>query len=278
MIRKKAEGKCHICGYIGKLSFEHVPPAKAFNEHKAYIYQGTEILRNKVDRLPWDLTHLKREQSQRGFGFYTLCGRCNNNTGNWYAGAFIEFMYQGLEILKVEYGKKIINCNFRNIYPLKIIKQIITMFFSANSPEFADKQYDLKAFVLSKEKRYLDPNKYGLYIYFLTPGGLSKFLGLSGILNLENKSLRIVSEIDTPPFGFVLDIKPKPEIMKDFNFINIIGIANEYEYTDKLDIFLKIPLLEINTYLPLDYRTKDEIIINRLRNLIHEYRNDNFKN
>ena len=30
------EGTCRICGTYGKLSFEHVPPKRAFNDHGVF--------------------------------------------------------------------------------------------------------------------------------------------------------------------------------------------------------------------------------------------------
>ena len=37
---KNHYGKCHICGKEGKLTFEHIPPRKAFNWHGAKVYNG----------------------------------------------------------------------------------------------------------------------------------------------------------------------------------------------------------------------------------------------
>jgi hypothetical protein len=31
MGKRTKNGRCHICGNVGELSFEHVPPEKAFN-------------------------------------------------------------------------------------------------------------------------------------------------------------------------------------------------------------------------------------------------------
>ncbi len=94
MSKRKVEGNCAICGTYGPLSFEHVPPRKAFND-----YPVREILfADAVNVGPDD--SLRGRIEQRGSGGYTLCAPCNNNTGAWYGEAFIDWCYQGMDILE----------------------------------------------------------------------------------------------------------------------------------------------------------------------------------
>jgi hypothetical protein len=93
MARRKVEGKCHICGTVGKLSFEHVPPKGAFN-NKQVVRVGFD---EAITLGPYD--RLKGSIEQRGAGAYTLCERCNNNTGSWYAAWFADWCVQGAKIL-----------------------------------------------------------------------------------------------------------------------------------------------------------------------------------
>jgi len=96
MRRKNIKGKCRICGKIGPLTYEHVPPRKAFNSNKALVYYGRKILEQDSKGFPWEISsRLKGKQLQRGIGAYTLCERCNNNTGAWYGNAFVDFIYKG---------------------------------------------------------------------------------------------------------------------------------------------------------------------------------------
>jgi hypothetical protein len=89
MTRQKKKGKCHICGYEGKLSFEHVPPEKAFNDSAALL----------MDLEQWDKFQTSGKKrgtyQQRGFGAYTLCEKCNSNTGAWYASEYVEWVKKG---------------------------------------------------------------------------------------------------------------------------------------------------------------------------------------
>jgi 5-methylcytosine-specific restriction endonuclease McrA len=74
-------GTCHLCGFVGKLTFEHVPPASAFNDRRISSPDIRAAL--ALDDLDL-LDSLPRRQSQRGQGGYTLCGHCNSTTGSWY--------------------------------------------------------------------------------------------------------------------------------------------------------------------------------------------------
>ena len=71
------EGICHLCGTFGQLSFEHVPPRRAFNELKIKSFKFWDIYCSKKGR-----------DQQKGAGDYTLCNSCNNNTGSCYAESY----------------------------------------------------------------------------------------------------------------------------------------------------------------------------------------------
>lgn len=43
------------------------------------------------DALPWDISGLRYKQNQRGAGKYSLCKKCNNDTGTWYGEEYIKF-------------------------------------------------------------------------------------------------------------------------------------------------------------------------------------------
>ena len=266
MSRKKVFGKCHICGIEGKLSFEHVPPEKAFNNCRIKIYRGTQVIEREDLSMPWDFRYLKGDVLQQGVGNHTLCESCNNNTGSWYGNNYIDFVFQGFRALKnSKRNLEVEDVNFYEVYPLRIIKQIITMFFSINSPVMAEVQKDLVEFVLNKKKKYLNNSKYGLYLFFLS-GEIFRYAGLCSILKIDKHLIRVVSELATMPFGFVLEFDPKPEYKTAYNVCDILSFANLFDYDEKVNIRLKIPLLESNIYLPLDYRTKEQIFKDRLKN------------
>jgi len=276
MRRKNIKDRCHICGKIGPLTYEHVPPRKAFNSNKAFIQMGKEILKQDALGFPWELPKLKGRQLQRGIGDYTLCGKCNNDTGANYGNAFVDFIYKGY---RETHNKKYINnsrvtITLDKIYPLRIIKQIMSMFFSINNPNLSNAHEELREFVLSKEKREISEKDFGFYLYILR-GIILKRLGIIVIGNIGERPFcpRIVSELSTPPFGLVLEFKPKDK--KDF--CDITFFANEFDYDQKATIKLTVPVYESNLWFPLDYRSKKQIMEDYIRNRISSMINEKIR-
>ena len=141
-------GNCHICGAFGQLSFEHVPPEAAFNNRKVVIPTAERVF--ELDDLDL-LNTLKGRQSQRGYGAYTLCPSCNSRTGHWYGTQYAFWAYQGARILS---GTQDLSTSYPyHLLPLRVLKQIICMFLSVNSPRFRIAQPELERFVLNKEAK-----------------------------------------------------------------------------------------------------------------------------
>jgi len=262
---QKQVGKCHICGNHSKLTYEHLPPAAAFNSHKAFVYLAKDVIGS--DNVPWNFPGKKGKQHQRGIGFYTLCGKCNNDTGAWYADAFVDFTYKGY---RGSYDKKVSSndwtkITFQDIYPLRVFKETIAMFFSVNTPDLSDVHPHLRALILSKYNRGIPPDEYGLYVYLLR-GSVARLAGLAGIASLTDGHSRVLSELAAPPFGYVLEFDPKSK--KDY--CDITFFANQFDYNEKRTITLEMPVYESNTAFPADYRTKNQILNDYIRNRLIE--------
>jgi hypothetical protein len=269
MRRKNVKkGKCRICGKMGPLTYEHVPPRKAFNSNKAFVYMGEEILKQDALGFPWEMPKSKGKQLQRGIGNYTLCGKCNNDTGAWYGSAFVDFILKGYRetYFRRHIDNPWVEITLNDIYPLRIIKQIMTMFFSINNPNLSNAHEELQEFVLSKEKRGLLEKDFGFYIYIMKLGSMLRRMGITVIGDFYSVPFqkRIVSELSTPPFGLILEFQPK----HTNNFSDITYFANEFKYDQKATIKLEMPVCEINTYFPLDYRSRKEIVNDYIKNKI----------
>ena len=277
MWEKRKEGKCRICGKTGSLTYEHVPPRKALNSNKALVYYGRKILEKDSKGFPWEISsRLKGKQLQRGIGAYTLCERCNNNTGAWYGNAFVDFIYKGY---RETHNRKYVNNSWvtitlDKIYPLRSIKQIMAMFFSINNPNLSDAHKELREFVLSKEKRGISEKEFGFYLYILR-GKILKRLGIIVIGNIGERSFcsRIASELSTPPFGLVLEFQPKDKK----GFCDITFFANEFDYNQKATIKLTVPVYESNSWFPLDYRTKKQMVNDYIKNRINSMINEKIR-
>lgn len=177
---RKKIGTCCICGKEGKLSFEHVPPRSAFNDHPIFVANIKELIGN------WDgeLRSIKGKVHQLGAGDYTLCEKCNSDTGAWYGNAFADWAYQAFQVLTSARGEPSLYYNFR-VFPLRVIKQIVCMFFSSNGPDFRTVHPDLVKFVLDREARHLKPS-IRIYTYYnLAP--VSRQSGVASLLNVEKR-------------------------------------------------------------------------------------------
>ncbi len=240
-------GDCHICGLRGPLSFEHVPPRKAFNDRPIIRANFQDVVGIGPDE------PIRGENQQRGLGDYTLCPRCNNNTGGWYGNEFVKWCYQGFNILAMSQGKPSLIYMYY-LLPLRIIKQIVVMFFSVNGPEFRQANPELVSFVLDKERKNLSPY-YRIYTYY-TVGNRLRCSGTSGILNTTTHEVRVFSEITYFPFGYVmtLDTRPPDSRLVDITHFAKYGI-NEFAIES-----IRLPVLPIHLWFPGDYRTRDEIL------------------
>lgn len=273
-MKSEKYGQCHVCGRKTILTYEHVPPRKAFNDHRVFLNWGRDVLGR--ENFPWDFSGLKGKQHQRGIGWYTLCAKCNNDTGRWYAKSFIDFTYQGYKNYQKFFEKgQLINKNwikidFYGIYPLRIIKQIVTMFFSINNPNLSSVHLELRELILNKNKQGLSIKKFGIYIYALM-GDIARYIGIASILQSKNAGniIRVLSELSAPPFGHVFEIDPKAKE----EYCEITPFANEFRYDQRVNLSLKIPVYECNTYFPADYRTKQEVMNDYIKNKLWELQN-----
>lgn len=253
----KNEGTCHICGALGLLSYEHVPPQAAFNDRRVMAVSFETAMRLGPGEQP------RGKFLQRGAGAYTLCKKCNNDTGAWYAKAFVDWCYQGMNVL-VRSGGKPTLIYLHYVYPLRVLKQIVTMMFSVNGSKFRLANPDLVRFVLNREARYLSP-RYRFFVFYNTEG-VNRASGTTGLLNVETGRASTMSEITFPPFGYVMTLDSEPP---DHRLFEITHFAR-YDYDDMRVVPLHLPVLPTLLSFPGDYRTIDEIHRERAEALAYE--------
>jgi len=246
MPQNKKYGVCHICGNDGELSFEHVPPRRAFNDR-----QVIKISFKKALELGPETT-TKGEIQQRGSGEYTLCPRCNNNTGSWYGNQFVSWCYQGMEVLEKSGGNPSA-ISIINLRPLPILKSIAAMFFSVNSSNFSKKAPELVRFVLDKNKKYLS-KQYRFFVYYNITGK-NRYAGVVGRINVFSGENVYWSEISFPPFGYVMTLNSNPPDSRLFEITHF----SRYDFDMTVDMQLKMPVLPTDSPFPGDYRTKEKL-------------------
>jgi hypothetical protein len=255
--RKKIYGKCHICGLHSKLSFEHVPPQSAFNDHPIF----SADIKNLIGNWNGEIRSIKGKIHQLGSGDYTLCERCNANTGAWYGNAFADWAYQAFRVLRYTRGAPSLHYQFR-VFPLRVLKQIVCMFFSANGEKFCDLHPDLVKFVLNREARYLKP-EIRIYAYY-NLSGVSRQSGISGLLDLNRGSIHTFSEIAFFPLGYLMTIESQ---VPDDRLIDISFFAR-YRFNDWKEFSFQLPVLPVYTYFPGDYRNRSQVLYDRKKQLL----------
>jgi hypothetical protein len=139
------KGVCCICGTEGKLSFEHIPPRAAFNDNRIFEADIDALMNGK-----WTPGSEPTEgkYAQRGAGRYSLCGKCNNDTGTWYGKAYVDVAKQAMSRLYASSGTMSLAYPY-GMYPLRFLKQIVVMFFSACGPGLQERNPNLVRFVLN---------------------------------------------------------------------------------------------------------------------------------
>ncbi len=246
MARKRPEGNCHICGEFGPLSFEHIPPKKAFNNRPVISMDFNQAL----ELGPNEPTKGKGNVQQKGMGTYTLCERCNNLTGHWYGNRFVDWCYQGMNILHRTNGSPtLFYMNY--MFPLAIIKQILVMFFSVNGSGFRNANQELVDFVLNRDAKYLPP-KYRVFVYYNIEGKSRK---IGPVVLWRSGQMHTVSEISYPPFGYVLALDSEPP---DSQLFEISHFAR-FGYNEFAVMELRLPVLPTHLMFPGDYRNENEI-------------------
>ena len=180
-------------------------------------------------------------KSNKGFGGYTLCESCNNNTGDWYARDFVSFAHQGMKIINNSKGQYNIKGEYK-IKPLNVIKQILTMFMSADKSGHLQSQKDLVEFLMNKDNVGM-PEKYKIYLYS-TLSSHKRMIGHSIVYD-PKLGIQKWSEINFQPFGYLLseDSVAAHEHMCD------ISTFGSVEYGKELLVELSTAYLNVETPL-----------------------------
>ena len=248
-------GRCALCGKKSDLTFEHIPPRAAFNSTPARPVSGDKLIGND-GRMPWDTTGLQYDNQQKGMGRYSLCKACNNKTGSWYGNAYEHVAHVVHAFFIDKDAQNALGMGIKEVYPLRFIKQVLSMFCSINN--FADDRIEqLCKFVLDKEATNLDKEKYKLCMYF-TKGNLMKYAPLSVILTRigDKYESMAVSEVTAYPLGFVLYFDPTNTWQ--YEGVDITSFS-DYRYNDICTMEVPICVKEVNDIFPTYYRTKEEI-------------------
>lgn len=245
MVRSRSQhGQCRLCGEKGPLSFEHFPPESAGNDGPA----------RKIDigRAVADPMFRNGRVEQRGVGAYSLgdqrgC-KCNNNTGAWYGAALAELADHVANHLRS--GGGIVPPY--DLYPLRVLKQVITMFFSIdqNLPApLREQAPELAAFVLARERRGL-PRPFRVFVY----ATVSTTARSGWYTRREAATDWSFGEITHCPLGYVLTAGENPPVLQ----MQEITDFGDRDYDSREAVSLNMLLLPTDAAAPGDYRTLEQ--------------------
>ena len=258
-------GRCALCGEEKEMTFEHIPPKRCFNSHPVKPVSG-DVLVNAMTsskHKPWETKGLKYENMQRGFGRWTLCADCNSKTGTWYGEEYAKFTHSIHVLLKEQNleTNSWIEFEIFDAYPLRFMKQMISMICSINRELYFDERIrNLANFVIDKDAVGLDKQEYKIFMY-LIQNSLVKQCPMTwlikGITNNEKPIIDVVTELFAYPIGVVVCFSPRD----DFEHFGVdITKLCDIGYMQQCNIKMRIPILESNIFIPCDYRSKEELI------------------
>lgn len=245
-------GICHICGKECELTFEHIPPKKAFNWHQARIYNGYEAL-SKSQGGP-----ARYINSQQGMGKYSLCKDCNNLTGAWYAPAYSKFALDVIKSLQnnepLTHGD-VVTYTFKGAPPLQIVKQIVAMFCSL-LPYQDVRRLGFDNLLLERERNTVNKEAFDLRMYLTPIENGQVMIGPAVAEYMIENTIKTgwVVDIGAYPFGFILNLTPEIPVEYGTSIMNMFDV----KYEDKYLFDLTLMYLErSNTALPMPLMFKE---------------------
>ena len=137
------DGRCHICLKAVPLTREHVPPRSAFNDCDS-LWDRLAIHEKEAE-------NSRRLKIRGGFWVETICQDCNNRVCSPYAQAYVRFVRHLVE------SPKLFDSSGRARFvtvptdTLLLAKQFATMVLAIESVKYADKNPDLRNFVLDPQ-------------------------------------------------------------------------------------------------------------------------------
>ena len=219
-----------------------MPPESCLNDKRVKIYDLFDWHRDKSP------INDGGEISQRGFGRYTLCARCNSNTGSWYGHDFVQWSL-GRFPMWAGVGETATGVRFtaQQIYPLRILKQVVSMMLSVGGSDIAQMHPEFAQFLLNRESHALpDGIKIGTFLF---RGDIERHVGPTGMANFETGVRRTVCEITGRPMGYTMLLSGTPLESQCY-----IEDWSRFGYNEVGDMTLTVPVHMGDSPYPGIYR------------------------
>jgi hypothetical protein len=243
------EGFCWLCNKFEKLTKEHIPPEKAFNDCPLLLAKIDERCAQAGSQL-YFAPHTKYS---KGLCFHTLCSDCNNRYGSKYGGAYVDLVKKVAErIGDIPCFHKTSIIGIKR--PIRILKQVMLQFVTANGAKFVYANEWVAPFV--REPRNTEiPKNIGIYLFASNTRG-ARTTGVSAHidLSLPYKSA-VVAEFTFWPLGTVISFDGElshPKLTPVHHWAKY-----RFDYEGAVDIELSVNPAE--SEYPVDFRTREQI-------------------
>jgi hypothetical protein len=235
-------GICRLCGELKDLTFEHVPPRAAGNAGPVYHPEIREYLRHRTSGGPPP----KLITEPQGAGGYTLCRECNNRCAR-YVLEFLPWLECWRSALAADATAGAIGTS-QNIRRSRVMKEIVAMFLSANSPEMGRRNEELRRFVWNAEHQGL-PDGIRVFAALTRDETFSRQVGVTGVGHHDG-AYSVISEVAYPPMSLVMAFggtDPGDPRLVDITFLARSG------YKEKRTTEMMLQVLRLADIYPATY-------------------------
>jgi hypothetical protein len=243
---------CRLCGKSKKMTEEHVPPQSAFNNKPIKYQTFTDIMGLSLHPYP--------KKSSNGLKQFCLCRECNSKTGGDYGSAFVEWTKQADAWLAKLDEWRDIPLRYE-IQPLNVLKQILVMGLAWLPIERLHRYKSWREYLQNRDDKRL-PKDLRVYAYF-NKNTSPRIIDMNGaVMRVDLSSLEYVHfELALAPLGYCITSAPKDSSKSLAKQLGIQDITefSQFDWNQKQEVYLELPLREAHVPLPLDYRTKAEV-------------------
>lgn len=246
MAKRTKIGACHVCMEEKKLTYEHVPPKRAYNNLPGVAHTLSTAL-SRTTNVP--LGSVVRYHG--GMGCRTLCRECNEFTAYHYGAAFAEWVRQALT-----YADKYERVDGRDNYmdlpffiePLAVLKQIATMVLAVAETNPIDALYPLRRFVLMPFE-HLTANDVAFRVY-LNPKRSNwtqpqtRMNGTAVIMDTKTgTSTMAIADIAFPPLGYwVAWTDQRKRHLLEYEKLADVTHFGRYRYGRREHVWVRMPV------------------------------------
>jgi len=244
---------CAICRRRPATSFEHLPGKATRNRGKILVRYAAPS-----DDGEARFEHRFAEYGD-GFGLVSLCAKYNQNTGSRDGGAYSSFVRQFGEPGRVEPGTGAHTLGIRDFRPLRVIKQLYSMFLSVQLERGTDQWDGLREFVGLRDGTLGGFEFPRVYLYRNTADqGRICPLGALGELFVPGPARGdpiVCSEIAWPPLGVVFALT-RPDYFSAMADVTDWGRAR---FKDCRSEVLRVPSYRVETDWPLGFGSGKDV-------------------